>query len=129
MPSRIYDTSAFLRISNKEGGYENILTIIRQEGSNCKASALSAFEFLLAIGRKHGELATTAPVFFENLFDFIPVDFETAQKAASLKLKYANLNLSLADSVILQTGIDHNLEVVTCDRAWAEVKEAKVKIV
>ena len=129
--SRIYDTSAMIRISNKEEGYEKIAALLHAAGSGKagKASALSAFEFLFSVGRTKGEQAAVALALFESTLDFVPVSFETAQRAAFLKLKYSKVNLSLADAIILQTGIDNGLEVVTCYREWSKIVEAKVLVV
>lgn len=132
MPSRIYDTSALVRVSNKEKGFENVAALLHAGAANAareKASALSAFEFLFSIGKRGGEPAVKSLIYFQKILDFLPTDFETAQRAAFLKLKYPQLNLSMADAIILQTGIDNDFEIVTCDKVWAQVKEAKVTVV
>ena len=132
MPSRIYDTSAMLRISNREEGFEKIMSLLHESPATRargKASALSAFEFLFSTGRNNAEVSVTSLAFFESVLDFLPADSETAKRAAFLRLKYRGLNLSMADAIILQTGIDNGFEVITCDREWSKVSEAKVVVV
>ncbi len=130
--SRIYDTSAILRLSNREKGYEKIRVLLDERKDSVvrdKASALSAFEFLFSVGRSNGPPGVKSLTIFENILDFIPTEFETAQRAAFLKLRYPELNLSMADAIILQTGIENDFEVITCDREWSKVSEAKVRVV
>lgn len=130
--SRIYDTSAMLCISNREEGFGKIMSLLHESpaaGARGKASALSAFEFLFSTGRKNAGVSVTSLAFFESVLDFLPADSETAKRAAFLRLKYRQLNLSLADSIIIQTGIDNDYEIVTCDKAWSKVSEAKVRVV
>lgn len=130
--SRIYDTSVMLRISNREEGFEKIMSLFHESpvaGVRGKASALSAFEFLFSIGRNNAEVSVTSLAFFESILDFLPADSETAKRAAFLKLKYNTINLSMADAIILQTGIDNGYEIITCDKAWSKVAEAKVTVV
>lgn len=132
MPSRIYDTSAMLRFANNEKGSGKVEILLKESTKSSvkdKASALSAFEFIFSIRRKGGKSPASALAIFGTILDFLPVDLETAQKAAFLKLKYQELNLSMADAIILQTGIANGLEIITCDREWAKVSEAKVKVV
>ena len=132
MPSRIYDTSALMRFSNDEKGSEKVNMLLQEcmaSGRKDKASVLTAFEFLFSMARKSRKPATGSLALLENILDFVPTDYETAQRAAFLRLKYVHLNLSLADAIILQTGIDSHLEIITCDRAWAQIKEAKVRVV
>lgn len=132
MPSRIYDTSALIRFSNDEKGSEKVNVLLQEciaAGRKDKASILTAFEFLFSMSRRSGKSAKRSLVALENMLDFLPANYETAQRAAFLRLKYMGVNLSMADAIILQTGIENDLEVVTCDRAWAGVKEANVRVV
>lgn len=132
MPSRIYDTSAMLRFANNEKGSDRIEVLLDESSKllvKDKASALSAFEFIFSIRRKSGKSPAGALAIFDTLLDFLPADLETAQKAAFLRLKYQELNLSMADAIILQTGISNDFEIITCDREWSKVSEAKVRVV
>ncbi|GEM_PF-2463438 len=132
LPSRIYDTSALVRASNMEKGHDAIKTMLQQSKVSAikdKASVLTAFEFLFLLGRKSGRSASGALALLREIIDFIPTDYETSNRAAFLRLKYRALNLSMADAIILQTGIDNGFEVITSDKEWTKVSEAKVKIV
>ena len=130
--SRIYDTSAMLRFANGEGGNGNVEALLKKSAKSAikdNASALSAFEILFTLGRVRGKSPSAVLAIFDDFLDFLPADLETCQRAAFLKLRYRDLNLSMADAIILQTGIDNGFEVVTCDKEWAKVREARVVLV
>lgn len=132
MPSRIYDTSAMLRFANNEKGSGRVEILLNESAKSPvkdKASALSASEFIFSLRRKSGKSPAGALAIFGAILEFLPADLETTQKAAFLKLKYQELNLSMADAMILQMGIANDFEIITCDKEWLGVKEAKVKIV
>jgi PIN domain nuclease of toxin-antitoxin system len=61
--------------------------------------------------------------------EFKPVTNQIAKNAFLLKLKHNDLNISMADCIILQTGIEEGATIVTADKEWAKVSEANVKIV
>ncbi len=61
----------------------------------------------------------------------LPVPFETedAESAAALWMGTKGLGLSLGDRACLATAQKLNLPAVTADKAWANIPDARVKIV
>ena len=130
--SLIFDTSAIVRIIKKDRNYQTVLNLLQKsaESKSGFISALTTFETCLVTSRlsQHKANETISYLEASNL-QFKPVTHEIAKKAILLKLNYHNLNISMADAIIIQTGIEENAEIITADKEWLNVKEAKVKIV
>lgn len=93
-------------------------------------SALTTFEVCLVTARQSIHKANEIISYLEASGLLLkPVTHEISKKALLLKFKYGDLNLSMADAIIIQTGIEENAEIITADREWAKVKEAKVIVV
>ncbi|MFH0714818.1 MAG: PIN domain-containing protein [Candidatus Diapherotrites archaeon] len=131
--STLFDTSAILKVVNQYRGFEQVevlLEKVEQRKIRGLLCPLTFFEIVHTLGGKDPKKAASVLAYVENLgFDLLTTTSETAKQAAYLELKHKDLFLSLADCIILQSGIEQNATIVTSDKAWQKVEEAKVKVV
>src|SRR3989344_3285003 len=104
----VFDSSALVKFAIAEKGSKKVGYLL-EKGSkkeiNCLASTLSAFELITTLKRKNIRSAVKSVVFFEKIGSFIEPTLKIAKKAAFLKSRHTDLNLSMADAIILQTAI------------------------
>lgn len=129
----LFDTSAIIKVANQYKGFGEAKALIEKvelkkiRGFLCP---LTFFEIIHVLAGKDAKKAANVLGFVEKLgFEILPVYSETAKQAAYLELENKDLFLSLADCIILQTGIEKGFTIVTSDKAWQKVKNAKVKVV
>lgn len=127
----VFDTSAMLKLLKNEAGHESVSTILASAvgRTRCLASILSIHELVWSVGRSDLKATASAVSYFEEVLKFVPQDSKDAVNSANLRLRYRHLGLSSADAFIIQLGIDNAAEIITCDKAWLGVKEAKVRVV
>ena len=131
--SILFDTSAILKIVNRYRGFENVERIISQVENkkiNGLISSISLYEIITVAGITNSKRAAQTIAFLEEIgFQILQIDGETAKSAALRKLKNLHLNLSTADWIIVQMGISAEVEIVTADKEWAKLTEAKITLV
>ncbi|MEK6957415.1 MAG: PIN domain-containing protein [archaeon] len=125
--SLVFDTSAMIKYAKDEEGSAKVGELFKKH--ECIASSISAFEIVHKMGREDIRAALLSIAFFEEFFIFISPDYGLAKRAAILKLKYPQANLSMADAIIIQTAAERNARIVTCDKEWRVVKEAEIEII
>ena len=86
-------------------------------------------EIAWSVGRRDFHAVASALSFFEEVCTFIHPGEKDMLASAILRLKYKQLGLSMADAMILKLGLGTRSEIVTCDKAWSKVAEAKVTVV
>ena len=123
----VFDTSALVKIAKLEKGAEKVAGLLRT--SRCFASSLSYHELLWALGKEDFKSAASLVSYLEELLTFVDPNTNDSKKSAILRIRHKNLGLSMADSIILQLGIDMNASIITSDKQWSKVEEAKVTIV
>lgn len=128
----VFDTSALLRLANSEKGgdkVEDFLNKSRAGNYSAIISTLTVYEIVSKIGEINYRKAIEFVVFLDQFCFFVAPDLEVVKYAGLLKLKHKMLNLSAVDSIIIQTGIQNNAEIITGDREWLKVSNARVSIV
>jgi PIN domain nuclease of toxin-antitoxin system len=128
----VFDTSAIIKLVKHHPGFQNVerLTSLVESGAaKGFVSSLTFFEILTVLGQKDYDLALDIISYLENGFETLDVYGETAKKAGFKRLENIELNLSLADWIIVESAISNGYEIITSDKEWVKVKEANVKIV
>ena len=113
---RVFDTSVLLSFIKGERGSAKIAQMLEQgleHRGGILISSLSIYELVAIIGRRNIEKAIAAVAFLERAGRLIPPAAETAQNAALLKIKYPGADLSLADAIIIQTGIEEGAVTIS----------------
>lgn len=131
--SLIFDTSTIVKLARHYHGFEKVKELFKNVQSkkiNGFISNLTHYETIITFGEQGLEESSKI---LDNLessgFESIGFSKETARKAALLRIKNFQTNISTADCLIIQTAIDNNLTAVTSDKEWQKVKEAKVIVV
>src|SRR3989339_1256587 len=107
----LFDTSSLLKLVINERGSEKVSFLMEQnlrKNRENLASTITVFEIVSVMAKRNIQGAVSAVSFFEKACTFLPPDIKIAQNAALMKEKYPEANLSLADAIILQTGIECN---------------------
>lgn len=128
----VFDTSALLKYSNKEKGHERVSGLfsrISKGDAQGIVSVLSAFEIISKVGSVNKREAVKFVVYLDKFCSFSETTLKTAKAAALLKLKYKELNLSTVDSIIIQTGIQIDAEIITSDKEWSKIEGVNVTLV
>ena len=128
----IFDSSALFKFLKGEKGSNEVDMLLQKclsGDSTGFISTLTAYEIMIISGIEHEEEAIRSIAFFEKFCSFVPPNLRTSKEAALLKLKNKYDKLSTVDALILQSGIELDALIITCDKAWAEVIEANVKVV
>lgn len=131
--SLIFDTSTIIKLARHYHGFERVEELFEKVSAGKITGCLpniSHYETIITLGEKGIEESHRILNNLESSgFESIGFSKETAKKAALLKIKYHQTNLSTADCLIIQTAIENGLTAVTADKEWAKVKEAKVILV
>jgi len=130
--SLIFDTSALLRLVNDEKGSDIVSSLLEERLRKNKSnfvSSITAYEIVSVMARRDVQSAVSAISFFEKLCKFVPLSAETAQNAALLRKKYFSTGISMADALIIQTGIDCDAQIITADKAWKKIDDANVQLI
>ncbi|MFH1586572.1 MAG: PIN domain-containing protein [Candidatus Diapherotrites archaeon] len=132
LQKKIFDTSALKRFLSDEKGSDEMAKMLEdglKKNENLLVSTLSVYELALIMGRRNVEEAVVAISFIEKICRFISPNTEISQNAALLKIKHPKADISMADAIILQTGIKERAEIITADKEWKKIVEADVKII
>ena len=129
----LLDSSPIIKSAKKDRGYaaiDSMLKKIEENRVDGILSAISCCEIMFILGKNNEKEAGAMMARLENSpIKILPVTEEIAKKGANILLRNKELFLSIADAIIIATGMQENAEIITCDREWAKVKEAKVTIV
>ncbi|HIH21865.1 MAG: PIN domain-containing protein [Candidatus Diapherotrites archaeon] len=131
--SLVFDTSTIIKLARQYHGFEIVKELFKKVENkkiNGFISNLTSYETIITFGERG---IRESIKILDNLetagFKSIGFSKETARKAALLRIKHPETNLSTADCLIIQTAIDNNLTAVTADKEWGKVKDAKVIVV
>jgi len=129
----VFDTSAIIKVVRHYPGFERaqqLLQKVNKKEARGLINPASIFEIITILGPKGLDIALKTINYLEKIgFEESATSIEDAKKAALLRIENFGLNLSLADWLIVQTGIKQNATIVTSDKEWQKVKEAKVIVV
>jgi len=129
MKTAVLDASALLALFFDEPGAEKMEELFHKASEADKpvfVSAVNWAEVLYRIERKRGKIGLDTARQFERTtpLEAVPVDRDSAEAAAALKVKH---NLGLADAFAVALAIDKKAELVAADREFTAV-EKEIKI-
>ena len=123
----IFATSVAIAILKKESGYKQAEDLL---ASSC-ISTVNFSEFITVMLRKHIALED-AKFITRDFFPYI-IEFnqEIAEITGALYNETNKFGLSLGDRACIATGMKHDLEIYTADKAWleCEIPNANIKLI
>ena len=117
---RVIDSSAILAILFDETGAEQA----KKLGAQGVISSVNLCEIILKCGSKSFGPDDVMDFLDGSGYSIAPFDEAMAIIAADIKRLDSTKNLSLADCACLACAISLGMEIVTADRAWAELSLA-----
>ena len=129
--SVLLDTSALLAYFKEESSANEVaiyLSRIEQGSMLGYISCISITEIISIIGAKDPKAAYLILAYLEESpIRILSLGYSESKHAGDLKIKYRNLSLSTADTLIIASAVLNNVDIVlTGDRVWKKVEEVKV---
>ncbi len=112
----LLDTSCFVRIIQREKGYESILPLVQDA-----AISIVNLAELVTVMISRGIHSDPRPTILKTIQTIVPFTEEIAFLTGELVRKTEKLGLSLGDRACIATSMIHNIPVYTCDRPWAKL--------
>lgn len=113
----VIDSSAFLAVSYRERGYEQVLPLLKQAA----LSSVNYSEILGKLLQKGMPLATAQDQVHQFVGRIVPYDERLAIRTAELLLACKSLGLSLGDRACLALALHLKLPVMTADQNWSKL--------
>lgn len=121
----VLDASALVAFLLKESGHDVVEAVVRDGAA---MSPVNTVEVSCVLQRM-GWIAVHIDAMLDELkIVMLSVDRETARLASSFESDARRLGLSLGDRWCLATAVRGGLPVVTSDRSWADIADARPEI-
>jgi len=120
----LFDASALLTLIQQEKGAE----VIEELASNAYISSVNLSETIAVLARTGMPNQEVLETISSSINNFIPFSNKEAEIAGLFITKSKSLGLSFGDRACIATGIYHNMDIYTADKAWAKLNLLNVKI-
>ena len=114
----VLDASALLAYLFGESGHE----VVASKLDSCCISSVNMSEVLARFARDGHDPCRVAGRLAATAMEIVPFDLVQATTAAALVASTRHLGLSLGDRACLALAVVRELEVLTADRAWAQLE-------
>lgn len=114
----VIDSSALLALINDEAGTKQA----QEYFENSYMSVINATECLIVLNRNGMPMEVAQNLLESIVSKFLPVEYHDMTLVAKIKNDHKNLGLSLGDSICIALGNKLDLQIITADKIWSEVK-------
>lgn len=121
----IFDTSAIIALEKEDKAALKLISeLLKKQTGPPQASFVTYYEFLYGTRNRSPRNQSRAIEFLNN-FNCISATKKTAEIIAGLRDKYEKkgVSINLADMIIAAHAKEHNLTLVTADRAFDKVDD------
>ena len=93
-------------------------------------SSLSVLEFVSLVGGRDYKMACTPlELLKRSNVKILPATESVCLRAAGLRIKYGSSKISTADWIIIATSLENNSRLITGDKEWPKINEARVTVI
>ena len=126
MNKYILDASALLALINLEPGHNKIAKILHMSF----ISSVNLCEVITTLHDKLNiEISETQNLVDSLITNIIDFDYNIALEAAKLRKNTKQYGLSFGDRACIATGIHHDMQIYTADRAWSNLNMENIEII